>query len=114
MSLRFLIKVLLIKGNFILLSKAPRKVASPSPCSPKWGPNGYRCPVPEPYVVYPSRTPVKEPFLQVSLLELPQREMLFPEPSIIPLSKSLVNEPPCRFPAGPLWREVLSPEPSST
>jgi len=38
----------------------------------KWGPYGNRCPFPEPYLAYPSRSPVKEPSLQVTLIELPR------------------------------------------
>ena len=41
-SLKFLMKVLLIKKNFTLLQKpSERRVP---PCSPKWGPYGNRCP----------------------------------------------------------------------
>ena len=46
------------------------------PCSPKRGPYGNRLPFPEPYLAYPSGSPVKEPSLQVPLIELPQTEIL--------------------------------------
>jgi hypothetical protein len=35
-----------------------------------------------------------------------ERDALFPEPSFIHISKSLVNEPPPSSPAGPLWKEM--------
>jgi len=43
---------------------------------PKSGaPMETRHPLPEPYLVYPLGSPVKEPSLQVPLTELPQTEM---------------------------------------
>jgi len=55
-------------------------------------------------------SPVKEPSLQLLLIELPQRERErererdapFPEPSYTYLLKFLVNEPPSRFHSGTL------------
>jgi len=66
MSLVFLIKVVLIR-NFTLLLKALGKE-----CSLKRGPDGKRRPFPEPYLAYLSVSPVKEPSLQVCLIELPE------------------------------------------
>jgi len=44
----------------------------------KQGRYGNRHPLPEPYLAYPSGSPVKEPSLQVPLTELPQEEI--PQP----------------------------------
>ena len=52
--------------------KDPRKGAS-FRFPQKWGPYGNRRPFPKPYLAYPSGTPVKEPALQVSLIELPRK-----------------------------------------
>jgi hypothetical protein len=60
-SLEFLIKILLIKRNFTLLSKALGE-ERPPPCSPKGAPME-TCPFPEPYLAYSSGSPVKEPSL---------------------------------------------------
>ena len=82
---------------------------------PKTGLYGNRGPFPEPYLAYPLGSPVKEPSLQVPLIELPRRERererekdaLFLEPSFIHLSKSQVNKPPSRFPSGaPIERDA--------
>jgi hypothetical protein len=92
-----------------------RPLERSAPCSPKWGPYGNRCPFPEPYLAYPSGSPIKESSLQVPIIELPQREMLFPETSFIHLSKSPVNEPPFQVPQwGPYGERCLSPEPFFT
>jgi hypothetical protein len=69
MSLKFHIKILLIKKKFPPSLEGPKK-GTPS-CSPKWGPYGNRHPFPGPYLAYPSGSPVKEPSLQVSLIRLP-------------------------------------------
>jgi len=53
------IKVLPIKRNLTLLSKALEK--EHPPCSPKRGPYGNRCPIPEPSFTYSSEFPLKEP-----------------------------------------------------
>jgi len=74
-SVEFLIKIFLIKRNFTLLSKAIGEERTPM--FPKRGPYGNRCPFPELYLAYPSGSPVKEPSLQVPLIELPQRELLY-------------------------------------
>jgi hypothetical protein len=60
-SLEFLIKVLLIKTNLTLLSKA----LGEERCSmfPKRGPYGNRRPFPKPYLAYPLGSLVKEPSL---------------------------------------------------
>ena len=73
-SLQFLINACLIKRNFALLSKAVIK-EGPS-CSLKRGLNGNSPPFPGPYLAYTSWLLVKEPFLQVPLRQLPQRETL--------------------------------------
>jgi hypothetical protein len=73
-SLELLIKVILIKRNFTLLLKALGK--EHPPMFPKMGLYGNRRPFPEPYMTYPSGSPVKEPSLQVPLIELPQTERL--------------------------------------
>jgi hypothetical protein len=109
MCLEFLIKVILIKRNFSLLSKDLGKE-----CSPKWGPYGNRLPFPEPHLTYPLGSPVKEPSLQISLIELPQREILcFRAPH------SSLKVPGIRVPfQGPQWspygERCLFPEPSFT
>jgi hypothetical protein len=62
------------KRNFTLHLKALGKEC---PCMfPKWDPYGNSRPFPEPYLSYPSVSPVEEPSLWVPLIELPQREML--------------------------------------
>ena len=53
-----------------------------SPGSPHRGPTETDAPFPEPYLAYPSGSPVKEPYLQVPLIEVPQRQTLrFQNPS---------------------------------
>ena len=73
-SLKFLIKISQIKKISLSL-KDPRKGASLH-VPQKRGPYGNRRPFPEPYLAYPSGSPVKEPSLHVPLIELPQREIL--------------------------------------
>jgi hypothetical protein len=73
-SLAFLTKLLMIKRNFTLLSKAVGE--EHPPMFPKRCPYGNSRPFPEPYLAYPSGSPVKEPSLQVPLIELPHTEML--------------------------------------
>jgi hypothetical protein len=65
--------------------KGPRKGASP-----QWGPYGNRHPFPE-----PSFTNLSGSTRAPTGMDTP-----FSEPSFIHLSKSLVNEPPSRFPNG--------------
>jgi hypothetical protein len=65
MCLEFLIKVLQIKRNISLLSKALGKERPPF--SPKRDPYGNRRPFSEPYLAYPSGFPVKEPTLNITL-----------------------------------------------
>jgi hypothetical protein len=79
-SLKLLIKISLNKGMFPSL-KGLRK----GPCEKgkfpylgKRGPCGNRRPLPEPYLAYPSGSLVKEPSLQVPLIELHWREMPHP------------------------------------
>jgi len=95
------------KKKFQPSLEGPRKKCPP--CSPKWGPYGNRRLFPEPHLTYPSGSPVKEPSLQVPLIELPQRERerySVSEPPIH-LSKSLVYEPPSRVPSGaPMERDA--------
>ena len=81
-------KIPLLK-NYFFLSKALGK-EHPSMFPKEWGPYGNRHPFPEPYLAYPSGSPVKEPSLQVPIIELPQRDTS-------PLPGS---------PMGPLWREM--------
>jgi hypothetical protein len=57
--------------------KGPRKGASIY-FPPKQSPYGNRHPFPEPYLEHPSRFPVKELSLHVTLIELSRREMLHP------------------------------------
>jgi hypothetical protein len=79
-----------------------------SPCSPERGPYGNRRPFPEPYLAYSSGSPVKEPYLQVPLTELPQteRDAPFSEPSFMSLKKSRKMNPLQVLQRGPLWREL--------
>jgi hypothetical protein len=72
-SLKFLIKIPLNK-KFVPSLKGPRKGAFLH-VPQKQGPYGNRRPFPELYLAYLSGSPVKEPSLQVPLIELPQREM---------------------------------------
>ena len=58
----------------ISLSQRPKEKCVP-PCSPKAGPLWKQTPIPEPYLEYLSASPVKEPFLQVPLMESPRRGM---------------------------------------
>jgi hypothetical protein len=68
-SLKFLTKISLIK-KFFLFSKALGKDVPVC-----LGPYGKRCPFSEPYLAYPSGSPVKEPSLHVALIELHRKEM---------------------------------------
>jgi len=104
------VKVLLMKKSLPSLEIHGRGTSLL--CSLKLDSYGKRCQFPEPYVTYPSGSPVKKPSLQVSHTE---RDIQFPEPSFICLSKSLVNEPPYRFPNGaPYVERCPFPEPSFT
>jgi len=47
----------------------------PSMFSKEWSPYGNRRPFPEPYLAYPSGSPVKEPSPQVLFIDLSRREM---------------------------------------
>ena len=73
----------------------------------KLGPYGNRRPFPEPYLAYPSGSPVKDPSFQVPLTVFPRREMPHSQspPSFIFQSlrykSSLTGSP-----AGHLWREM--------
>jgi hypothetical protein len=98
-------KVFLIKRYFTLLSKALGK--SLRPCSPRRGPYGNRHTFPEPYLAYPSGSPVKEPSLQVPLIEVPQRQTLrFQSPPSFIFQSPRYTSPLLGSPAGPLWREM--------
>jgi hypothetical protein len=68
-SLKFLIKNSL-KKKFSLSLKGPRK-GTFSHVPQKRGLYGNRRPFSEPYLAYPSRSPIKEPFLQVRLRDAP-------------------------------------------
>jgi len=59
--------------TFIPSLKGPRKGASLH-VPQKRGPNGNRCPFPEPYLAYLSGSPLKEPSFQFPLIELPRRD----------------------------------------
>ena len=62
---------------------------------------------PEPYLVYLSGSPVKEPPPPGSPHRAPsKRVVLCLEASFIYLSKFPVYEPSSRFPSGALWREM--------
>jgi hypothetical protein len=50
---------------YLYISKAQKRVP---PFSPKAGPLRKKTPFPEPYLIYPSWSPVKEPSLQVPLV----------------------------------------------
>jgi hypothetical protein len=72
-------KVTRLQGIFayflidFFISKTLRK--SVPPCSPKGEPLWKQTPIPEPYLIYLSGSPVKEPSLQVLLMEPLRREM---------------------------------------
>jgi hypothetical protein len=72
-SFRFLIKIPLNEEISSLLSKALGK-ERPLRVPQNQGPYGNRCPFPETYPAYLSGSPVKDPSLQVPLIELPRRE----------------------------------------
>ena len=61
-------------SRYISLSQRPLKKSIP-PCSPKAGPLWKQTPILEPYLTYLSGSSVKEPSLQVPLLESPRTEM---------------------------------------
>jgi hypothetical protein len=96
-SLKFLIKTSLNKDIFPSL-KGPRQEASLH-APQKRGPCGNRRPFPEPYLAYPSGFPLREPTLQVPLIELPRREMphssVYEPPSRLPLLRWLVFVDTC-------------------
>ena len=102
MSFEFL--NILIKKFYPSL-EGPRKGASP--CSPKLGPYGNKCQFPEPYLAYPLGVPVKEPSLQVPLLELPHWEVLcFQIPFSFIFQSPWYMSPLPGSPFGPLWRKM--------
>jgi hypothetical protein len=72
-SLEFLNKCSSDKKNLTLFSKALGKERPPN--SPERDLYGNRPPFPYFYLAYPSGSSVKEPSLQVSLIELSQREI---------------------------------------
>jgi hypothetical protein len=74
MSLKFFIKVLLIKE---ILPSSRRPSERNVPCSPRRCPYANRHPFPENYfLAYTLGSPVKEPSFQVLLIKLPQTEKL--------------------------------------
>jgi len=98
-------KIPLLK-NYFFLSKALRK-EHPSMFPKEWGPYGNRHPFPEPYLAYPSGSPVKDPSLQVSLIELPRTEM--PQPYSPPSFTFQIPQYTSPLPGSPaesLWREM--------
>jgi hypothetical protein len=85
----------------------PRKGTPPSLNVSQNGAPGNRHSFPEPYLTYSSGSPVKEPSLQVPLVELPQREMLCSRVLLHSSFKVPGYEPPSRFPSGaPMEREA--------
>jgi len=50
---------------------------TPPPQVPQRGPNGERCPYPEPFLIYLPGSPVKEPSPEALRTEPLQREMLY-------------------------------------
>ena len=93
------------KRNFTLLSKALGKERHT--WSPKSGPCGNRRPFAEPYLAYPSGSPVKEPPSRFPNTTPTEGDAPFPQPSFNYLSEFPVNGPhPPRFLTGPLWKEM--------
>ena len=76
----------------------------------KQGPFGNRRPFPEPYLAYRLESPVKEPSLQVPLIELLQREISISK-GILPLSLRVPSKRtpfPHHVPSTvSVWREML-------
>ena len=72
-SLKYLSKIPLNKEMYPC-SQRPQKGAYLH-VAQKRGPYGNRRPFPEPYLTYLSGSPVKEPSLQIPLIELPWREV---------------------------------------
>ena len=105
MSFEFLNKYSPNKRKFYPSLECPRKGASP--CSPKLGPYGNKCQYPVPYLAYPLELPLKEPSLQVPLLEVPHWEVLcFQSPiSFIFQSPWYMNPLPGTL-VGPLCRKM--------
>ena len=104
-SLEFLIKVLLIR-DMLSLSQRPWERSVP-PCSSKRGMYGNRRPFPDPYLIYPSVFPVKEPSLHFPLKELPQTEMLrFQSPHSFISQSPWYTSPLPDSPEVPRWRET--------
>jgi hypothetical protein len=96
---------------YIFISKALKK--SVPPCSPKAEPQWEQTPIPKPYLIYLLGSPVKEPSLQVPLMESPQRK-IYPVPRAVLHSSFEVHRiralpPHSTFPSdlkGTLWREM--------
>jgi hypothetical protein len=76
MSLKFLIKISLNKEIFPFFQGPWKGVSLHVTQQP--GPYGNRRQFPERYVAYPLRSPLKDPSLQVPLIELPRRETPHP------------------------------------
>jgi len=103
MSLEFLIRVLLIKRNFTLLSKALGN--EHPPMFPKTGPPWKRTPISRALLNISFGVPSKgavpsgSPHRARAGRERERETLHFQSPSSC-VSKSLVNEPPSRFPSG--------------
>jgi hypothetical protein len=76
----------------------------------EWSPSGNRHPFPEPYLAHPSGSSLKVPFLQVSLIKLPQRKMPhFQSPHSFIFQNPWYVSPLPGSPVGPLRREMHVP-----
>jgi hypothetical protein len=99
---------------FIHFLKSP--VEEPSSRVPKTGPLWKGLPVFRDFSIYPSRSPGREPSLQVPFTELPQRERerqrekdSYPRPPFNHISKSPVEEPTPGCPTEPPCVEMPIP-----
>jgi hypothetical protein len=75
-SFKFLIKISLHKEIFPFSQRPQERSILQVP--QKWDTYGNRRPFLEPYLAYPSESPIKEPSFQVPLTELQRREMPHP------------------------------------
>ena len=98
-SLKFLIKIPL-NTEIFLFSQRPYDRSVP-PCSSKVGPLWKQTPFSRAFLYISSKVPSKGRFPPGSPHRAPsESDAPLPEPPFIRLSKSLVNEPPSRFPSG--------------
>jgi hypothetical protein len=97
-------RVLLIKRNFILLSKAQGNERLP--VFQKTGPLWKQTPISR-VLAYPLGSPVEKPSLQLPFIELPKREMLrFQRPASFIFQSPWYMSPLPGSPAESLWREM--------